>query len=90
MTHVLAKTKGLARTEGVVWLRKTIFIDRNFPKEDVGLILGRIGNADETYFNGTRIGATGEFPPGRPFHVEPSPLLHGQPATSCATARTMS
>ncbi len=64
MPHVLAGTKGLARTEGVVWLRKTISVDRNLPKEDMGLILGRIGNADETYFNGVRIGATGEFQPG--------------------------
>ncbi len=64
MTRVLARTKGLARTEGVVWLRKTIYIDRNLPKEDMGLILGRIGNADETYFNGIPIGATGRFQPG--------------------------
>ncbi len=63
MTHILAKTAGLARTEGVVWLRKTIRIDRSLPKEDLGLALGRIGNADETYFNGSRIGSTGEFPP---------------------------
>jgi AraC-like DNA-binding protein len=63
MTRVIAKTTGLARTEGVVWLRKTIRIDRNLPKEDLGLVLGRIGNADETYFNGTRIGAMGEFEP---------------------------
>ena len=38
-------------------------IDRALPKQDMGLMLGRIGNADETYFNGIMIGATGEFPP---------------------------
>ncbi len=63
MTRVLATAAGLARTEGIIWLRKTIRIDRDLPKEDLGLVLGRIGNADETYFNGIRIGATGEFPP---------------------------
>lgn len=63
MPYVLARTSGPGRTEGIVWLRKTVSLDRGLPKEDIGLILGRIGNADETFFNGTRVGATGEFPP---------------------------
>lgn len=48
---------------GILWLRKTIFIDRSVSKQDLGLILGKIGNADETYFNGKKIGGTGSFPP---------------------------
>lgn len=63
MPYVLAHTSGLARTEGTVWLRKTVFIDRAIRLQDLGLKLGRIGNADETYLNGTMIGATGSFPP---------------------------
>ena len=50
--------------EGCLWIRKTVPVDRGLPFEDLGLILGRIGHADETYFNGTRVGATGKFPPG--------------------------
>ncbi len=48
---------------GTLWIRKTITIDAKYPREDIGLILGRIGNADETYFNGIKIGSTGSFPP---------------------------
>ncbi|MBN2159882.1 MAG: helix-turn-helix transcriptional regulator [Spirochaetes bacterium] len=50
--------------KGIFWLRKTVTADRDLPREDIGLILGRIGNADETYFNGEKIGGLGEFPPG--------------------------
>ncbi|OHD65706.1 MAG: hypothetical protein A2176_13815 [Spirochaetes bacterium RBG_13_51_14] len=48
---------------GILWIRRTIYLDRVIPKQDIGLILGRIGNADETYFNGVKIGGTGSFPP---------------------------
>jgi AraC-like DNA-binding protein len=48
---------------GTLWIRKTITVDAKFPREDIGLMLGRIGNADETYFNGEKIGSTGRFPP---------------------------
>src|SRR4030042_5861941 len=48
---------------GILWIRRTIYLDRVIPKQDIGLILGRIGNADETYFNGVKIGGTGWFPP---------------------------
>jgi AraC-like DNA-binding protein len=47
---------------GVHWVRKKIFIDKNRQKKDLGLILGTISQADETFFNGVKIGATGSFP----------------------------
>ncbi|MFZ5564477.1 MAG: hypothetical protein ACOZBW_10530, partial [Thermodesulfobacteriota bacterium] len=46
---------------GVCWLRKKVSVDDS--AGDRGLILGRIANADQTYFNGERIGQTGRFPP---------------------------
>jgi AraC-like DNA-binding protein len=49
---------------GVVWIRKSVFIGSGLPREDIGLILGRIGDADQTFFNGEKIGGMGEFPPG--------------------------
>lgn len=49
--------------QGFLWIRKTIHIDGRMPRDDLGLILGRIGHADVTYFNGMRIGATGKSPP---------------------------
>jgi AraC-like DNA-binding protein len=63
MPYVMEKADSIGKTRGVLWLRKTIDAGRDLPKEDLGLILGRIGNADETYFNGSRIGGMGEFPP---------------------------
>jgi len=63
MPYILAHSGGLARTEGVVWLRKTVRIDGALQDKALGLKLGRIGNADETYLNGTMVGATGSFPP---------------------------
>ncbi len=48
---------------GILWLRKTVFIDSAVPREDIGLILGRIAHADEVFFNGEKIGGLGDFPP---------------------------
>ncbi|HOT46954.1 MAG TPA: diguanylate cyclase [Spirochaetota bacterium] len=60
MPYILPRTGSIS---GILWLRKTVYIDRDLPREDLGLIMGRISNADETYFNGTRVGGMGEFPP---------------------------
>jgi sigma-B regulation protein RsbU (phosphoserine phosphatase) len=48
---------------GTLWLRKKITVSENFGNGDLGLALGRIACADETYFNGHLIGKKGEFPP---------------------------
>lgn len=53
----------LGSIEGICWLRKTVVFDRDLPRESAGLILGQIANADETYFNGVKIGGMGNFPP---------------------------
>jgi AraC-like DNA-binding protein len=55
--------KKTGRSMGVCWLRKTVELDSGLKKEDLGLILGRIGNADETYVNGYFVGGLGSFPP---------------------------
>ncbi len=60
MPLVSKKTRGI---KGVLWLRKTVSFDPGLPVKDLGLILGRIAQADETYFNGERIGGMGSFPP---------------------------
>ncbi len=61
MPYILPRT---GRISGILWLRKTVHVDRDLPREDLGLTMGRIANADETYFNGIRVGGMGEFPPG--------------------------
>jgi AraC-like DNA-binding protein len=60
MSFVYNKT---GRTKGIVWLRKTVFVSPGIPRKDIGLIMGRIANADEVYFNGEKIGGMGKFPP---------------------------
>ncbi len=56
-----AEKKG--RYKGVCWIRKKVTIPMDMISEDLGLCLGRIGNADETYVNGIKSGGLGDFPP---------------------------
>ena len=60
LNYVYKKT---GNTSGICNLRKEILIPHNMKQTDLALIIGRIGNADKTYFNGTFIGSMGQFPP---------------------------
>jgi len=51
------------RYEGVCWLRKKVVLGRNLKDDDIGVCLGRIGNADESFVNGVKVGGLGGFPP---------------------------
>jgi cephalosporin-C deacetylase len=57
--------------DGIGWYRVSIVLDRKTLRKAVrcggGMVLrlGKIDDADETYFNGVKIGASGEFPPAR-------------------------
>lgn len=72
---------------GVLWLRKTVTVDHTLAGDDIGLIIGRIAQADEVYFNGKKIGGMGSFPPGefsmwnhpRFYQVPRSIILFGKP-----------
>jgi hypothetical protein len=48
---------------GVAWYRFTFDVPADFKTENLEIVLGSPGAADEAYFNGERIGATGKFPP---------------------------
>jgi hypothetical protein len=48
---------------GVVWYRFTFDVPADFECENLDLVMGPIEMADETYVNGTKVGATGKFPP---------------------------
>ncbi len=69
---------------GVIWLRKKFTVNPALEGSDLGLILGRIGTADQTYINGSCIGGLGEFPPGecsmwnfpRHYHIPSSLINH--------------
>ena len=54
--------------DGMAWYRRTLVVPATFKTAALangGLILsiGKIDDADETYFNGVKIGGMGEFPP---------------------------
>ncbi|MGE5236587.1 MAG: diguanylate cyclase domain-containing protein [Acidobacteriota bacterium] len=48
---------------GHAWYRQTIFIPSQMAGEDLGLDLGMVGDVDEVFLNGRRVGGTGSFPP---------------------------
>ncbi len=56
---VLEKNENLT---SIVWLRKKVFIGRDFSMKQPELFIERIGVADEAYFNGVKIGSSGVFP----------------------------
>jgi cephalosporin-C deacetylase len=61
----------LGNVDGIGWYRKTVVLDRKNLRRAVrcggGMVLrlGKIDDADETYFNGVKIGESGEFPPAK-------------------------
>ncbi len=53
----------LKRYDGFAWYRCFVKIPESWGKQPLTLSLGRVDDCDETYFNGIRVGATGEMPP---------------------------
>lgn len=54
-----------------VWLRKKVVVNRSLEGRMLVLFLGSIAMSDETYFNGTFVGATGAMPaPGMPLRYD--------------------
>ncbi len=54
--------------DGTAWYRRSVVISKDLKRatrrnKAMTLKLGMIDDADETYFNGVKIGATGKFPP---------------------------
>ena len=67
---------------GYIWLRKTFDIPDELKNQDLGVYLGRISLADESFINGAFIGSEGTFPPEEfsawntaRFYVIPKELL---------------
>ena len=48
--------------DGIAWYRKSFFLPNELAEQPLLLVLGYIDDVDETYWNGTLIGRTGEFP----------------------------
>jgi diguanylate cyclase (GGDEF)-like protein len=54
---------GFPGYRGHAWYRLPLFFTSDLPRQDLGLELGLVGDVDEVFLNGRRIGATGGFPP---------------------------
>ncbi len=52
-----------AQYDGFAWYRLTFTWPETLKGGEMSLLLGKIADADEVYFNGVRIGGTGGFPP---------------------------
>lgn len=53
---------GYPDVDAFAWYRKAFMIPKTMTRENWILVLGKIDDVDEIYFNGIRIGGTGEFP----------------------------
>lgn len=54
--------QGFKRYDGIAWYRKKIRLPAALAHEKLILMLGKINDIDQVYFNGSLIGYTGEFP----------------------------
>jgi hypothetical protein len=61
------ETQGYRDYDGIAWYRKSFIIPAHLLRRDLVLILGKIDDLDQTYFNGELIGETGDLSgyPGR-------------------------
>jgi sialate O-acetylesterase len=58
--------QGVRNLNGVVWFRKEINVPASMAGKPAKLFMGRIVDADETYFNGVKVGnITYQYPPRR-------------------------
>jgi len=70
--------------QGFGWYRRHLLLPSRAEQLGVDLLLGKIGDADEAFLNGVRIGGSGSFPPEfkgareteRSYHAPPG-LAHG-------------
>ena len=55
------ESQGYGDYDGYAWYRKSIVFDKSFSDKKLILVLGKIDDIDEVYFNGERIGGLGRF-----------------------------
>lgn len=54
--------QGYARHDGYAWYRRTVKIPKNIARSKPILMLGKVNDVDQVYFNGALLGETGRFP----------------------------
>jgi sialate O-acetylesterase len=71
-------TPGLTTYDGVVWFRKEINLPASLVGQPLTLSLGKIDDADSTYVNGVRVGATNGYGLARRYLVPAQVLRPGR------------
>ncbi|MBN9384884.1 MAG: 9-O-acetylesterase [Chitinophagaceae bacterium] len=69
---------GLEALDGVVWFRKTIDISAADAGKPAVLDLGPVDDADETYVNGVKVGATNSYAEPRHYNIPAGVLKTGR------------
>ena len=69
---------GLEEFDGVIWFRKEITLDAKEAANPVTLNLGKIDDFDESYVNGTPIGATKSYAADRHYTITPGVFKAGR------------
>ncbi len=77
---------GLATYDGVIWLRKEVDLPTSLAGQPLTLSLGEIDDADSTYFNGVRVGATNGYNLARRY---PVPAALARPGRNVITVRVV-
>jgi len=54
--------QGFPRHDGYAWYRKTFRINNKLARKKLILVLGKINDVDQVFFNDAKIGETGNFP----------------------------
>ena len=63
------ETQGFRDHDGFSWYRKHVYIPKIYREESLILVLGRIDDLDQTFFNGEKIGETGPMHNSEIFNV---------------------
>ena len=71
-------TPGLNTYDGVVWFRKEIDLPASLAGQPLMLSLGKVDDADSTYVNGVRVGATNGYGVARRYQVPAQVLRPGR------------
>ncbi len=69
---------GLSELDGIVWYRKEVHLDSAISGKAVTLSLGKIDDADETYVNGIKVGATNNWEESRVYRIAPGIFKPGK------------
>lgn len=73
--------QGYPKYDGFGWYKRTFTIPKDFTKESLVLILGKIDDFDKVYFNGTLIGSTNDHQPFGSSHSYEEVRVYSIPPT---------